>query len=446
VARRDSDNGGAGRRIRPAITLGLVFLALVGLWFGVGTSPTRAALVTPTPYPTSGPVTPTPIRSTAPSPAPSPVPPSPTAVPPSPAPSPVPPPSPSPSPSPVPLAISGLSPASTQAGGGDLTLTIVGSSFASDATIRWDGTALPTTFVSAGELTATVPAAQTATAGTAEITVLNPGSGGQVSNVAPFFVTATAAAVNYVDSGTNTSADGAATATTTGGDPAAPSITATAIGSGTVTVAQYATNPVAVDVPSGTSLFFDIHVATGSSFSALTGTYCNLASGNTVYWWTGAQWSAVSVQVYDVDTGCVTITLDATTAPSTAQLTGTEFAVAKATHSWSGVLQPVNADGTSVFKAGSTVPVKFRLTGASAGLTTLPAKLYIRRISGTVAGPENETTSTAATDSGNAFRYEPRDGQYVYNLSTKGLEPGTYELRIDLGDGAAHTIQIALKK
>src|SRR5205814_1146556 len=39
--------------------------------------------------------------------------------------------------------------------------------------------------------------------------------------------------------------------------------------------------------------------------------------------------------------------------------------------SWSGVLQPVNADGSSVFKLGSTVPVKFRLTGSSAGITDL---------------------------------------------------------------------------
>src|SRR5206468_2750844 len=29
------------------------------------------------------------------------------------------------------------------------------------------------------------------------------------------------------------------------------------------------------------------------------------------------------------------------------------------TYSWSGVLQPVNVDGSSVFKGGSTVPVKF---------------------------------------------------------------------------------------
>jgi hypothetical protein len=37
------------------------------------------------------------------------------------------------------------------------------------------------------------------------------------------------------------------------------------------------------------------------------------------------------------------------------------------THIWSGVLAPINADGSSVFKAGRAVPVKYLLTGEDAG-------------------------------------------------------------------------------
>jgi hypothetical protein len=49
------------------------------------------------------------------------------------------------------------------------------------------------------------------------------------------------------------------------------------------------------------------------------------------------------------------------------------------THSWSGVLQPINPDGSSIFKWKSTVPVKFRLTGASAGITNLVATItYVK--------------------------------------------------------------------
>ena len=41
--------------------------------------------------------------------------------------------------------------------------------------------------------------------------------------------------------------------------------------------------------------------------------------------------------------------------------------------------QPINADGSSVFKRGSTIPVKFRLQGASAGITNLAATFKSRR-------------------------------------------------------------------
>ena len=50
------------------------------------------------------------------------------------------------------------------------------------------------------------------------------------------------------------------------------------------------------------------------------------------------------------------------------------------------VLQPVNADGSSIFKLGSTVPVKFQLTGASAGITNLQARLYLQRLGSGTTG------------------------------------------------------------
>ena len=50
-------------------------------------------------------------------------------------------------------------------------------------------------------------------------------------------------------------------------------------------------------------------------------------------------------------------------------------------HSWSGILRPINADGTSVFKAGATIAVKFMLTGDSAGISDLAATLTFAQIS-----------------------------------------------------------------
>lgn len=72
-------------------------------------------------------------------------------------------------------AITSLSPASVLVGGPDLTLTVNGSNFPSNASVAWNGAALATTRVSAAQLTALVPAALIATAGTATVTVTGDG-------------------------------------------------------------------------------------------------------------------------------------------------------------------------------------------------------------------------------------------------------------------------------
>jgi hypothetical protein len=69
--------------------------------------------------------------------------------------------------------IATLSPTSATAGGVAFTLTINGANFTSDAKANWGATALTTTYVSATELTAAVPASLIATAGTVSIMVAN---------------------------------------------------------------------------------------------------------------------------------------------------------------------------------------------------------------------------------------------------------------------------------
>jgi len=81
-------------------------------------------------------------------------------------------------------------------------------------------------------------------------------------------------------------------------------------------------------------------------------------------------------------------------------------------------LQPINADGSSIFKLGSTIPVKFRLTGASAGITNLAAHLAVAKVSNAVTGSYVEATATGAANSGDTFRYDAAAKQYVFNLST----------------------------
>jgi hypothetical protein len=86
------------------------------------------------------------------------------------------------SPSPMPTLAS-ISPASTNAGGPAFTLNVNGTGFLSTSVIEWNGTALSTSYVSAQQLTATVPAADVANAGTAQIAVFNPAPGGGSSAV-----------------------------------------------------------------------------------------------------------------------------------------------------------------------------------------------------------------------------------------------------------------------
>jgi len=113
-------------------------------------------------------------------------------------------------------------------------------------------------------------------------------------------------------------------------------------------------------------------------------------------------------------------------------------------YAWSGVLQPIKADGSSIFKLGRTIPVKFELTRKSAGITDAEARLYLSTVSNNVAGTEEEAVSTAAATEGNLFRYDPSEDKYVFNLSTKDLTQGTYRLRIDLGDAEKKTVNISL--
>jgi hypothetical protein len=122
------------------------------------------------------------------------------------------------------------------------------------------------------------------------------------------------------------------------------------------------------------------------------------------------------------------------------------------TYAWSGISQPINggstpeySDDTSVFKLGSTVPVKFTLTNASAGIAGAEAKLYAAKVTNQVVGTEVETTSTATASSGNLFRYDASSGQYIFNWSTKDLTAGTYQLRIDLADGVSRTVRVSLR-
>jgi hypothetical protein len=103
------------------------------------------------------------------------------------------------------------------------------------------------------------------------------------------------------------------------------------------------------------------------------------------------------------------------------------------------ILQPVNADGTSVVKKNSTVPAKFRVcdaNGNSVGTAGVVTDFrLIQTLVGTVATDVNETVVATTPDA--AFRWDPSAQQWIFNINTKVLMANqTYVYRITLNDGS----------
>jgi hypothetical protein len=111
-------------------------------------------------------------------------------------------------------------------------------------------------------------------------------------------------------------------------------------------------------------------------------------------------------------------------------------------YAWTGVLPPVSDGGT--YPLGRTLPVKFGLDGASSGLPSIAAHLYIARVTDGGGGAESPAVSAGGSNRGNAFRFDAAEGRYIFNWSTQGLVAGTYRLRVDLGDGVLRTLVINL--
>jgi len=103
--------------------------------------------------------------------------------------------------------LTSLSPNNTEAGGASFTMTVNGTNFLNGSTVRWNGIARATTFMSATQVMAAINADDVATAGTAQVTVANPD--GSVSNASTFMITnPTAPVPSVISISPNTAASG----------------------------------------------------------------------------------------------------------------------------------------------------------------------------------------------------------------------------------------------
>ena len=98
---------------------------------------------------------------------------------------------------PVPV-VTTIAPMSAIAGGSAFTLTVTGNRFVSTSVVNWNGSSLPTTFVSATSLTARVPASDIALAGTATVSVTNLAPGGGIASGQTFTINNPLPALSFI--------------------------------------------------------------------------------------------------------------------------------------------------------------------------------------------------------------------------------------------------------
>jgi uncharacterized repeat protein (TIGR01451 family) len=120
--------------------------------------------------------------------------------------------------------LSTISPTTATAGGPAFTLTVTGVDFVAGSVVRWDGADRTTTFVNSTRLTAMIPAADIASAGTATVIVYNPAPGGGASAGRTFTVENPAPTLSTINPVTTTAGGPAFTLTVTGVDFVASSV------------------------------------------------------------------------------------------------------------------------------------------------------------------------------------------------------------------------------
>ena len=116
--------------------------------------------------------------------------------------------------------ITTLSPTSATAGSPAFTLTVNGSGFVSGSALNFNGNARPTTFVSASQLTAAIPASDLANAGSPLVVINNPAPNPASSNSVIFTVSAASTnpvpAITTLQPASVTAGSGALTLTVNG--------------------------------------------------------------------------------------------------------------------------------------------------------------------------------------------------------------------------------------
>ncbi|MCU1584944.1 MAG: hypothetical protein JWM49_1500, partial [Microbacteriaceae bacterium] len=130
--------------------------------------------------------------------------------------------------------------------------------------------------------------------------------------------------------------------------------------------------------------------------------------------------------------------------------TGTTAGTYRVIYRFDGFLQPINdtahqvGTSTSIFKGGSTIPVKFQLKNASGTVVQAnTAPVWLTPAKGaSMSLPVDESLYSATADSGTTYRFDT--SQYLYNWKT--ITGGYYyRIGVTLDDGQTYYVNIGLR-
>lgn len=101
------------------------------------------------------------------------------------------------------------------------------------------------------------------------------------------------------------------------------------------------------------------------------------------------------------------------------------------------ILQPINADGTSVFNGNGPIDAKFRVCDANGVSQSTPDVAKSIRLIGVVQGTLTQTVDLPVDPKpGTTGFFFGEDQEWLYRIDGKSLANGfTYQFRIELGDG-----------
>jgi hypothetical protein len=121
-----------------------------------------------------------------------------------------------------------------------------------------------------------------------------------------------------------------------------------------------------------------------------------------------------------------------------------EFAAGLPQRVFRGFLPPLSTHGISVLKLGQTVPVKFQLRDALGNpVADAVARIYVAKVVAGVPGAE-QPGAPSVSGTGNTFRYSATQDQYVFNLATRRLTVGLWQIRVMLDDGVSYVALVRL--